>query len=844
MENICYRCSLSEETLNDHDYLFFDEYFLNDYNHDVSNVKEKKKSKLFLDNNKKRFLKYIEDQNINTIGEHLQDVYTKAYKNFYLCKMCSGLHNIDLILFYNKNSCFHHNVKRENIPITANEETIINSVFKNTKNMFDTLLNNIDIVFFYLYLHKTKQILCDTQIVTLDTFNYNYKNIKEHIIMNIKLGSNNFLKKQIHKTFVYIFVYLYLTFYNKICDSVTLTDDKAEFIINLYKKTVLIFSANTDEKIERKNNQSNEIAYKSKNKKHRFLHKKKRIINRNDASSAAGKEPEILYSDRDYYNTHDSDDLTKNEEETQQTEKKMNGKIASDKIENNELAISNPVTTFDIYVSLNNLCICGYYNKYNKEMSQTKWFVNNNVSLSALSVEECIFQIFKNAFSSSTCTFMASGREDKDVRMMNIGRPFVFVLKETKFSFLNFYLLFSKLKRMNLADTYSSGKTSEIKTVEQINFLIQHRNDKDNNLLTNNLSEFNQDNAPPQVINDSYALINKKDVISLYDINCHKELVKQAKDKIMQEQRIYDFHVACNYNKELEVLLSDELVLEEYQKQFVKNDKIEDINKIGKNEDINKIGKNEDINKIDIVKDINKVGKTEDINKIDKTEDINKVDKTEDINKIDIIVANLPNNTQEYFQNSNKDNLNGCLSTNTTLHSSTLKNPTTQNNKPCYNINNLVDVKFSNVAFSTNYGLIKKIMKYGEDRKKAYKCIIYHSSPMTKEKIQKINQDVLNYHKNDDIYIISIMQKTPIRVLHRRSLIKRERKIFEFNLVFIHEHFSLLYLLAQSGMYIKEFVNGDRGRTFPNLKYFFGEDAFVNILNLDVSSFLYDLDGE
>ncbi|EUD65868.1 hypothetical protein C922_03851 [Plasmodium inui San Antonio 1] len=779
MENICYRCSIAAKYLSDDAYLFFDGYFLNHFNHATPDVKRNRNSKIFLENDKKWFSEYLADQRKNTKEGELQNVYKRVYTNLYLCKMCNGLHNIDLILFYNKNSCFHHEVLKENSPITAQEEKNMNSVFNNIKNIL-RLLNNIDIVFFFLYLHKTKQIFCEEENVTHDTFHHNFQRIEKYILIPPKKTSNHISNKQIGKTFAYFLIYFYLTFYLKIFDSLCLNVAQTEFVINLYKHAVLIFNADTGEHQTVKSNESSETTHKNNRRKYGLYNKKRKV--RND--SGGDKETATLHKDN-------NDDFAKNEEESEEVEKKMNVTSGSDEGEdresahtervtnaegrNRELDSNPPLPTLDVYISLNNLCVCGYYNKYNREMSQTKWFINNE-SQSALSVEECIYHIFKRTFRSTNEVFMASGREDKDVRMMNIGRPFVFVLKETKFSFLNFYLFFSKLRRMELTDI-ASGNSLEIKTIDQINLFLQQANCADNNSVKDSVSILNEGNYPPQRINDSYALIKKEDTISLYDLDSHKVLAEQEKDKTVQEQKIHNLNLSRNYNKELEVLLSGEYIGEKELGIF------------------------------------------------------------DPIAKKDPIHLN---DARQDSENGNCDHLNGCVPPNGATNSGIIKKNITQNANRDYNIDILVDVKFSNVAFSTNYALIKKIMKYGEERKKSYKCIIYHSSSMTKEKIQKINQDVLSYDKND-ICVLSVIQKTPIRVLHRRSLLKRERKIFEFNLVLVHEHFSLLYLLAQSGMYIKEFVNGDRGRTFPNLKHFFGHDTFVNILNLDVSSFTYDL---
>ena len=85
---------------------------------------------------------------------------------------------------------------------------------------------------------------------------------------------------------------------------------------------------------------------------------------------------------------------------------------------------------------------------------------------------------------------------------------------------------------------------------------------------------------------------------------------------------------------------------------------------------------------------------------------------------------------------------------------------------------------------------------------------------------------------------ILVQQKTPIRVLHRRSLAVRPKIIHTIELVNeFYQKESLEFeikLTTQAGTYIKEFVTGDLGRTSPSLKDFVG--TAVDIINLDVVS--------
>ncbi|CRH04114.1 conserved Plasmodium protein, unknown function [Plasmodium relictum] len=752
MNDICFRCSISQKELKEENYLFFDAHFLNDYRNDGEKISGNNNN-IFLDNNKEIFLQYLRNKE-ETANNDIEKVYKNFYMNIYLCKICNGLHNIDLILFYNKNSIFHYNFIEKNLLINLEDKKKISEAFKNVKKIFDILVNNIDIIFFFLHLQEAK-IINRTENITLEVFKEYFEHIKEKIIIHVNL-ENNFIKKNIHRVFSFVLIYFYLNFYIKIYDSLNMCDRKSKFLVNLYKHSILVFSAHINKRDISDNNEEKGTVNQTKRKKKEFYKKKKKLKNEN--------ENELINSNSENENFYN----IKKIEEIESDEKKTDNMNLLKGEENSKLITKNHIflNIIDIYISFNNLCICGYYNKYNKEISQTKWLVNN-LSKSVLSIEECLYKIFKNVFSYSTCKFIGSGREDKDARMMSIGRPFVFVLKETKFSFLNFYLFFSKLKKLG----YSYNNNCEIKTLEELNDFLKNNHFSNLNSLNNNICykekyDLEKKEKFPEGINDSYALINKENTISLYDIMSNKTVIEQSKDKIFEEKKIGNFHISCSYNKEMEVLLSKNVKLNR-----------EDF-------DTNRNYINSDI------KDNNKYSESDCLN----------------INETTI---NIKDN-----YNMNKKNVS-------------------------YNINDFVEVKLSNVAFSTNYGLIKKIMKYGEERKKAYKCLIYHSSSMTKEKIQKINKDVLNYEKNSS-YVIKVNQKTPIRVLHRRGLIKRERKIYKFNLIYIHEHFSLLCLLAQSGMYIKEFVNGDRGRTFPNLKYFFGGYTFVNILNLDVSNLIYD----
>ncbi|XP_071996682.1 tRNA pseudouridine synthase Pus10 isoform X2 [Engystomops pustulosus] len=116
-------------------------------------------------------------------------------------------------------------------------------------------------------------------------------------------------------------------------------------------------------------------------------------------------------------------------------------------------------------------------------------------------------------------------------------------------------------------------------------------------------------------------------------------------------------------------------------------------------------------------------------------------------------------------------------------------------------------------------------MKEGEEEKtKCYSALIWTEKTIRKEDVEFLN----------DIKELKILQKTPLRVLHRRPLASRPRIIHTMKSEYMDEHHFRLYLKTQAGTYIKEFAHGDFGRTVPNIGSMMKTTA--DILELDVES--------
>ncbi|XP_048331172.1 uncharacterized protein LOC107422452 isoform X2 [Ziziphus jujuba] len=123
------------------------------------------------------------------------------------------------------------------------------------------------------------------------------------------------------------------------------------------------------------------------------------------------------------------------------------------------------------------------------------------------------------------------------------------------------------------------------------------------------------------------------------------------------------------------------------------------------------------------------------------------------------------------------------------------------------------------------------LMREGESEKqKQYAALVWISRPLKDEDFQCISS----------LKDMHIMQKTPVRVLHRRSPLAREKIIHWMRLERIcgHSQYFLLHLCTQAGTYIKEFVHGDLGRTYPSIGSIL--DCRAEILQLDVTDVKMD----
>ena len=89
---------------------------------------------------------------------------------------------------------------------------------------------------------------------------------------------------------------------------------------------------------------------------------------------------------------------------------------------------------------------------------------------------------------------------------------------------------------------------------------------------------------------------------------------------------------------------------------------------------------------------------------------------------------------------------------------------------------------------------------------------------------------------------VTIQQRTPERVAHRRADKIRERKVLDIEYAGEQDGKFVVEVLGEAGLYIKELVSGDKGRTRPSLAEILNKAAHV--ISLDVTQVEGTKEGE
>ena len=140
--------------------------------------------------------------------------------------------------------------------------------------------------------------------------------------------------------------------------------------------------------------------------------------------------------------------------------------------------------------------------------------------------------------------------------------------------------------------------------------------------------------------------------------------------------------------------------------------------------------------------------------------------------------------------------------------------------------NTLKKVKVKNLRICDKK-YFEKLKNAENEKIKIYSAFVWSKAEIKDELYKKIN----------NVENLKINQITPLRVLHKRVLKSREKIIYKLNIQeIINPHFFILEVKSSAGTYIKEFINGDLGRTSPSLCDILGDEC--DIIQLDVQDII------
>jgi len=114
-------------------------------------------------------------------------------------------------------------------------------------------------------------------------------------------------------------------------------------------------------------------------------------------------------------------------------------------------------------------------------------------------------------------------------------------------------------------------------------------------------------------------------------------------------------------------------------------------------------------------------------------------------------------------------------------------------------------------------------LKKGESAVKEYRLLAEFEKDLSDADLRLIEEKLSG---------VMIKQQTPLRVVHRRADIVRERYIYKIEVRKVTLKRALLEIKCQGGLYVKELVSGDEGRTVPNVSALLNNPA--KTLKLDV----------
>jgi tRNA pseudouridine synthase 10 len=125
--------------------------------------------------------------------------------------------------------------------------------------------------------------------------------------------------------------------------------------------------------------------------------------------------------------------------------------------------------------------------------------------------------------------------------------------------------------------------------------------------------------------------------------------------------------------------------------------------------------------------------------------------------------------------------------------------------------------------------VVRKLKK-AESAQKEYRIVVEFENKIAPKDLRLIEEKLTN---------VMIKQRTPLRVLHRRADLTREKYIYGVKVKKLSPKRAEMKIRCQGGLYVKELVTGDEARTTPSVTEFLKNKA--KPIKLDVLNVIMDV---
>ncbi|MGC8974977.1 MAG: tRNA pseudouridine(54/55) synthase Pus10, partial [Thermoprotei archaeon] len=129
-----------------------------------------------------------------------------------------------------------------------------------------------------------------------------------------------------------------------------------------------------------------------------------------------------------------------------------------------------------------------------------------------------------------------------------------------------------------------------------------------------------------------------------------------------------------------------------------------------------------------------------------------------------------------------------------------------------------VKIRVTSVSSSKELEELKKARK-----PKIYRVVAYVPEGLEEGELKKIEEGL----GNSVVY-----QRTPKRILKRKKDVLRKRTIHTLIARMLSKYLVELVIMCESGLYVKEVVTGDEGRTNPSVTALLGKESLPVFLDV------------